>query len=221
MNKHVLNLLIILCVSAGIALLGCGQSTVQVPEPPKPPDNEWEDVDILTPPASGTDGFLYALGIAESTDLSISLDRAKQAAREAIAFETEATIKALAENFRQSLGPGASARINSAFTQVSEGIAFQTLIGARTHETDTKRSKKTGVYRAQVIMAIPIGENLDAPLDKIIGEEEAEKQEFAAWKGHQRLDKKIKELSEAQGGHFTQPRRFGSLSTPSGSGQTQ
>ena len=173
--KLVLALTFLLCFSVGLVFLGCGKG------------------ELLEPPAAGTDDMIYAVGIGESRTMRIAKKMAMQRARAELALVAEANVTALAKDFEEQLGGDARAQINAAFSLVSQSLADGVL--KETRVIKTKESEPSaGLARVQILLAMPIKANLDDPLVKEISQDEALYQEFQAWKGHNDLTKKIKEL---------------------------
>ena len=192
MKQTVLNLTFFFCVSAGLVFLGCGgkevaQSTI---------DPGAREVQILEPHPDGTDGFLYTIGIGNSRDLSMARSMATQRARAAMALKAKAHVTALSKDFQQQLGTDDRVKINAVFSQVSESLADETLKG--TTIVTTKATEKNGLYDVQLMLGMPIKNNIEDPLVAEISKEEALYQEFQAWKGHNELAEKVKDLRERE-----------------------
>ena len=177
--KFVSNLTLLLYISAGLVFLGCGKS------------------ETLTPYPEGKDGLLYSVGMGESRDLSIAKAMATQRTRANMALVAQAQVSALSKDFQQQLGAGATGQINAAFTRVSESLADQRLI--KSSIIKTKVTEKEGAYNVQMMLGMPIKENIEDLLVKEISQDEALYQEFQAWKGHNDLAKKVIELRGSQG----------------------
>lgn len=176
MTKSVSNLMLLLCISAGLVFLGCGKSNT------------------LTPFPDGKDGLIYSVGVGESRDFSLAKAMATQRTRANMALVAQAQVTALAKDFQQQLGAGATGQINAAFTRVSESLADQRLI--KSSIIKTKVIEKDGAYSVQMMLGMPIKENIEDALVKEISQDEALYQEFQAWKGHNELSKKVLELRE-------------------------
>ena len=193
MKQTVLNLALFLCVSAGLVLLGgCAKGGDQSTTDPGA-----REVHILEPYPDGTDGFLYAIGIGESRDLDIARSMATQRARAAMALKAKVHVTALSKDFQQQLGIDARARVDTVFSQVSESLADETLNG--TIIITTKAMEKAGLYDVQLMLGMPIKNNIEDPLVTEISQDEALYQEFQAWKGHNELAEKVKALREREG----------------------
>ena len=190
--KQVFNVTLLLCIGAWLVFVGCGAKE----EPQSTIEPGAREVQILEPHPDGTDGFLYTVGIGKSRDLSIARSMAMQRARAAMALKGKAQVTALSKDFVQQLGPAETAKINAAFSQVSESLADETLKG--TAVITTKAMEKDGLYDVQLMLGMPIKSNIEEPLVAEIGKEEALYQEFQAWKGHNELAEKVKELREQE-----------------------
>ena len=125
---------------------------------------------------------------------------AMQRARAELALVAEANVTALAKDFEEQLGGDARAQINAAFSLVSQSLADGVLKETRVIETQENELAE-GLFRVQILLAMPIKANLEDPLVKEISQDEALYQEFQAWKGHNELSKKVKALREQE----TQP----------------
>lgn len=180
--KLVLVLMSFLCFSVGLVFLGCGKG------------------ELLEPPAAGTNDMIYAVGIGESRTLRIAKKMAMQRSRAELALVAEANVTALAKDFEEQIGGDARAQINAAFSLVSQSLADGVLKETRVIETQENELAE-GLFRVQILLAMPIKANLEDPLVKEISQDEALYQEFQAWKGHNELSKKVKALREQE----TQP----------------
>ena len=114
-----------------------------------------------------------------------------------MALKAKAHVTALSKDFQQQLGAGEKTRVNAVFSQVSESLADETLKG--TTIVTTKATEKNGLYDVQLMLGMPIKNNIEDPLVAEISKEETLYQEFQAWKGHNELAEKVKELREREG----------------------
>ena len=192
MKQTVLNLILFLYIGMGLIFLGCGGKEVAQ----SMTDPGAREVQILEPHPDGTDGFLYTIGIGNSRDLSMARSMATQRARAAMALKAKAQVTALSKDFQQQLGTDARVKINAVFSQVSESLADETLKG--TTIVTTKATEKNRLYDIQLMLGMPIKSNIEDPLVAGISQEEALYQEFQAWKGHNELAEKVKDLRERE-----------------------
>ena len=113
-----------------------------------------------------------------------------------MALKAKTQVTALSKDFQQQLGAGEKAKVNAAFSQVSEGLADETLKG--TTIVTTKATQANGMYDVQLMLGMPIKANIENPLVDEIGQDEVLYQEFQAWKGHSELAEKVKDLREQE-----------------------
>ena len=119
---------------------------------------------------------------------------ATQRIRASLALVVQAHVTALSKDFQQQLGAGATGQINTAFTRVSESLADRRL--RKSSIIKTKVTEKDGLYSVQMMLGMPIKDNIEDPLVKEISQDEALYQEFQAWKGPNNLAKKVLEFRE-------------------------
>ena len=194
--KQVLNFTLFLCIGTGLIFLGCGSGGAKVVSMTQTTSEGEREIHILEPHPDGTDGLLYTVGIAQSRNLSMARSMATQRARANMALKAKTQVTALSKDFQQQLGAGERAKVNAVFSQVSEGLADETLIG--TTIITTKAMEKNGLYDVQLMLGMPINSNIGDPLVAEIGQDEALYQEFQAWKGHNELSEKVKDLRERE-----------------------
>ena len=196
MKQTVLNLILCVCIGAGLIFLGCGGGT-KIGSMTQTTSEGAREVQILAPHPDGTDGLLYTVGIAQSRNLSMARSMATQRARANMALKAQTQVTALSKDFQQQLGADEKAKVNAVFSQVSEGLADETLKG--TTIITTKAMEKDGLYDVQLMLGMPIKSNIGDPLVEQISQDEALYQEFQAWKGHNELAEKVKDLREREG----------------------
>ena len=216
MKQTVLNLILFLCVGAGLIFLGCGSSAkrgtesttnvgalvissatdIPTPSAESTTDPGAGSVYILEPHADGTRGLLYTIGISESQDLSIARSIAIQRARAAMAQKAQVVVVALSEDFQQQLATDAKVRVDSVFRQVSRSIAAATLIG--TVIVTTKATEKDGLYSIQLMLGMPIKDNIEDGVINEINQDETLYQEYQAWAGPNGLAEKVSSLRDQE-----------------------
>lgn len=123
---------------------------------------------FLEPPSE--DQMLLSTATATSRSMQIAIDRAKTSARGDIAQQLETRLDQLERQFSEELSQGDQSQLMQQFTQATEAVASQTLVGSRVRER--KLAADGNEYRAWVLMEMPIGEARSALLDKINGDEE-------------------------------------------------
>lgn len=111
---------------------------------------------------------LYASASAQSRRMQMAIDRAETDARQSIAAEMEAEIRSMTRIFEEELEDG----LREQFVQVTQEIVSQTLRGSSASEREVKR-QNDGMYRAYVLMQMPIGEAAQEFLDSLENRDES------------------------------------------------
>ena len=86
----------------------------------------------LKPPTDPN--YLYAVTVAESQDLQLAIDKAKQDARLDLATQIESQVMGLIKKFDEEVGRGENTELLQQFTQVSKTVVDQTLVGVKVKE---------------------------------------------------------------------------------------
>jgi hypothetical protein len=182
MNKLVLVALIIValiigCASSGVTKVG----EIEIPD--------W----YLNPPTDAN--FIYGKSTNTSADLQLAIDKAKQGARLDIAENLESHIMGLVKKFDEEVGGGEESEYLTQFTQVSKNVVDQTLVGSRENKTKVKQEGK--LFRAFVLMELPIGKAREELLKQLsAGENENLYTRFRASQSFQDLTKEVESLRE-------------------------
>ena len=215
MKQTVLNLILFVCIGAGLVFLGCGGGTkrgagsttnvglvvssatdIPAPSAESTTDPGAGGVYILEPHPDGTRGLLYTIGIGESRDLSIARSIAIQRARAAMAQKAQVVVVALSEDFQQQLTADAKVKIDGVFRQFSRSIAAAALIG--TIVVTTKVTEKEGLYSIQLMLGMPIKDNIEDGVINEINQDETLYQEYQAWAGPNGLAEKVSSLRDQE-----------------------
>jgi hypothetical protein len=182
MSKLVLVALIIValiigCASSGVTKVG----EIEIPD--------W----YLNPPVD--QNYIYGKSTNTSADLQLAIDKAKQGARLDIAENLESHIMGLVKKFDEEVGGGEEAEYLTQFTQVSKNVVDQTLVGSRENKTKVKQEGK--LFRAFVLMELPIGKAREELLKQLsAGENENLYTRFRASQSFQDLKEEIENLRE-------------------------
>jgi hypothetical protein len=147
----------------------------------------------LRPPTDNN--FLFGAATAVSRDVQVAINKAQSEGRNAIAQELEVKYGSLNKRFAEEVGRGGEAQILDQYTQVYKAVVSQVLYGSRPRQ-QTLRTEGP-VYRAVVLMELPIGEMSKKLMDQIRAQEQlytrfraseafkeldAEVQKYEAWK---------------------------------------
>lgn len=111
---------------------------------------------------------LYASASAQSRRMQMAIDRAETDARQSIAAEMEAEIRSMTRIFEEELED----ELREQFLQVTQEIVSQTLRGSSASEREVTR-QNDGMYRAYVLMQMPIGEAAQEFLASLENRDEA------------------------------------------------
>jgi hypothetical protein len=151
----------------------------------------------LKPPQD--DKYAFGTATAVSQDLQVSIDKAQAAARNVVAQQLEVKYGALTKRFAEETGRNVDAQLLDQYTQTYKATVSQVLYGSRPRE-QTVRAEGP-VYRAFVLMELPLGEASKRLMDQVRANEqmytrfraseaykelEAEVQRYEAWKRSQR-----------------------------------
>jgi hypothetical protein len=153
----------------------------------------------LRPPTD--DNYLFGAATAVSRDVQIAINKAQSEARNAIAQGLEVKYGALNKRFVEEVGREGSQLLDQ-YTQAYKGVVSQTLYGSRSRQ-QTLRTEGS-VYRAFVLMELPVGEMSKRLLEQLRSQEQlytrfrageafkeldAEVQRYEAWKRGQGIPK--------------------------------
>lgn len=156
--------MVILILSLGLFMFSCGggkASTVPGSDIVAP---DW----YLNPPEDPN--FLMAVSTATSQDMQLAIDKAKNQARADIAQQLEVKMKGLEKNFREEVGTGEETQLLSQFTSVTKSVVSNVLRGVKVKQQQIK--KEGNVFRAYVLMEMPIGAASEDLLNKIKKQQE-------------------------------------------------
>ena len=105
----------------------------------------------------------------------------------------EVKMNNLTQNFGEEVGEGDDSELLQQFTSVTKSVTSQTLNGSRVVES--KVLVESGIYRAYVLMSLPIGE-ANRQLMQEIRENKNLYTRFRATQAFEELDKELKALGE-------------------------
>lgn len=145
------------------------------------------------------DKFLYAPATATSKDLQIALNKAEAEGRLQLGQQLEVKYSALTRRFAEETGEGVGAQLLQEYEQTYKAVVSQVLVGTKPKET--KFQIENGVYRAWVLMELPVGAASERLMKQIQQQEQmyarfrasqaykelnAEVEKYEQWKGSQK-----------------------------------
>lgn len=141
--------------------------------------------------------YLFGAATAVSRDVQVAINKAQSDGRNALAQQLEVKYGALNKRFTEEVGREGSQLLDQ-YTQAYKSVVSQVLIGSRARQ-QTLRTEGD-VYRAVVLMELPVGEMSKRLLEQLRAQEQlytrfrsseafkeldAEVQRYEAWKRDQ------------------------------------
>jgi hypothetical protein len=136
---------------------------------------------------------LVGVATATSLDLQTAIDKAKQDGRVEVARQMDVRMKGLSRRFVEETGLDEDAELLGMFTQVSKSVVSDSLTGS--HVAKQQLGREGGVYRAYVMVEMPIGEANAAFVEKIRSQERLYTR-FRASEAFEELDREVQEYEE-------------------------
>lgn len=109
--------------------------------------------------------YLYAAATAAKKDLQLAVDTAKHQGEVDITGQLEKKVSALFKNFMEETGTGEDSELLAQTTSASKAVVSETINGCKASKREVK--KEGTLYRAYVLMEMPIGEANAALMAKI------------------------------------------------------
>jgi len=125
------------------------------------------------------DKYLYAPATATSRDLQIALNKAEAEGRLQLGQQLEVKYSALTRRFAEETGEGAGAQLLQEYEQTYKAVVSQVLVGTKPKET--KFQTEDGVYRAWVLMELPVG----AASERLLKQIQQQEQMYARFRASQ------------------------------------
>ena len=132
--------------------------------------------------------FLFGPATATSRDLQIAINKAQTEGRNLLAQQLEVKYGALNKRFVEEVGRGSDAQLLDQYTQVYKGVVSQVLYGSRARQQSLRT--EGGVYRAFVLMELPLGETSKRLMEQIRAQEQLYTR-FRATEAFKELDAEI------------------------------
>ena len=151
-------------------LVGCGGKKQTATLTPGPTKETMENIPnwYMNPPTDPN--FIFATGTATSRDMQLARDKAEDQARMGIAKTIETKFNGLSKRFQEEVGTGEDAQYLDQFTQATKAVVSTVLTGATIDKADLK--PESGIFRAYVLMKMPVGASSEALLNRIKQQEQ-------------------------------------------------
>jgi hypothetical protein len=180
---------VILTMALALLVAGCaGSKKMDSPKNVKPVKApEW----FMHPPEDNNQ--LLGVATATSQDLQTAIDKAKQDGRVEIARQMDVRIAGLSKRFVEETGLNEDAELLGMFTQVSKSVVSDSLTGSRV--TKQQLGKEGKIYRAYIMVEMPIGEANAKFVEKIRAQERLYTR-FRASEAFEELDQEVQKYEE-------------------------
>ena len=181
-----------LALSVTLLLCSCGgpKTTNLAPNPTEEALKnipEW----FLSPPADAS--YLFAAATATSRDMQMAIQKAKTTAQSDLAQQLETKLGNLTKQFQEETGLGGDSELLTQFTSATKVVTNQTLNGTRMDQRQLIPEK--GIYRAYVLMSLPIGVANQQLMEKIKANQNLYTR-FRATKAFEELDSELEGMEK-------------------------
>ena len=136
---------------------------------------------------------LSAAATATSRDMQVAFDKARSAAQVDIGQQLGARLTNLTKQFQEETGMAFDSQLLTQFSSATKAITDETLIGTRIVERVVV--PEGNVYRAYVLMQLPIGRANELLMQKIRGDR-ALHTRFRATEAYAELDDELRRYEE-------------------------
>lgn len=155
--------LLLTLLAATLAACGGSKETATLtPEPNEETIESAPDWYLETP---RDDSYVLAAATATSRSMQLAIDKAQTNARGQIAATLEAKFSGLVKQFQEEVGTDEGAELLGQYTQTYKTVISQVMVGSAARERSV--SVDRGVYRAYVLMELPVGEAARELLQRI------------------------------------------------------
>ena len=167
-------------------VVGCGGKTTNLtPSPNKETLKNMPDW-YLEPGIR--DNHLFAVATATSKDVQTAVNKAKMGARADLATQMQTRMTNLTKDFQEETGEGDDSEYLQYFSSATKAVTDQVLSGSR---LEKKHPVIEGdIWRAYVLMSLPIGPANQLLMDRIKANEKVYTQ-FRATKAFEELDQEL------------------------------
>jgi hypothetical protein len=179
----------VLFVMVAAVLVGCGggPKTLQ--------SASTDDMPIWYPNPPQDPLYLRSANSQVSQDMQVAIDKASTGARTELARMVETKVNALQKKFEEETGVGQDAQLLQQFTQASKLVVSTTINGSKMK--DHKTIKDGSMYRAYVMMELPIGVANETLMQEIKKNKELYTR-FRATEAYKELDTEVQKYEESK-----------------------
>jgi len=149
---------------------------------------------LLKPPSDPQ--HLHAAATATSRDLQVALQKARLNAQTDLAQQLNTRLANLSKGFQEETGLSDDSGLLSQFSSATKAVANQTLEEAQVVQQELRKEKE--VYRAYVLMALPLGQANRLVLEKLKANQDLYTR-FRATQAYGELDQELQKLGQQAG----------------------
>lgn len=182
-------------VASALGLWACGGPRMVNLSPPPAAEVVKQAPDWLLKPPSDPQ-HLYAAATATSRDLQVAMQKARLNAQTELAQQLNTRLANLSKQFQEETGLGDDSGLLSQFSSATKAVASQTLEGARVAQQELRDEK--GVYRAYVLMDLPLGQANRLVLEKLKRNQDLYTR-FRATQAYGELDQEMQKAGQQAG----------------------
>jgi hypothetical protein len=139
--------------------------------------------------------YLRSANSQVSQDMQVAIDKASTGARTELARMLETKVNALQKKFEEETGAGQDAQLLQQFTQASKLVVSTTINGSKMK--DHKTVKDGAMYRAYVMMELPIGAANETLMQEIKKNKELYTR-FRATEAYKELDSEVQKYEDSK-----------------------
>jgi len=99
--------------------------------------------------------YLFSSTTAMSRELQLAIDKAKQMSRADLGTQLEVKVEGMTKNFTEEVGANQDTELLTQFSEASKSVVATVLKSARVK--DQEITVENGIYRAYVLMELPLG----------------------------------------------------------------
>lgn len=180
-------LMFVLCSAV---LCGCATHTGKVVSKDTPFDDMQKQAAKLV-----DDGLLAAVGIGQSRDMQLALNKAKVDARKNLAQVVQVKVESLEKQFAEEVGEGMKSEINTLFSSAAKILTNQKLVGSAPKKQIF--TEKEGIVTAYVLMMVN-PELVAGALQEQAAKSSAVYERFRASQAFDELNKEINAYEEKE-----------------------
>ena len=148
------------------------------------------------PPAADK-AHMFQAATATSQDVQVAINRAQAEGRNGLASQLEVKYSSLTRRFIEETGVAADAQLLDEYQQTYKAVVSQVLVGS--HARDQQFQIDGRVYRAWVLMELPLGEANRKLVEQIKASERLYTR-IRATEAFKELNAEVEQLEAAKGG---------------------